>query len=106
MQIRIPGRRRGTVLAFTLMALIAILALTVVFYSRAGRSKPEETVVESQTAPNPVPSELDVTTGSIAATNPADDSETPPPASTPMPMPPPPPPPIATPDDRNLPPEG
>lgn len=98
MHIHIAGRRRGSTLAFLLMALIAILALVVVFLSRAGRD-------DKQTA-NPAAE----VSAPVAATqtNQTTDTATAGVSQTPAPgiIIPPPPPLLTTPDTRDLPPEG
>jgi len=97
------SRRRGSTLVFALMVIIAVLAIGVVFISRAGRD--ETTPPPSVDAPAPsatddlssaaVPGQPDIqtTAGEVQP--------------TPVNFPPPPPPPIAaTPDPKTLPPEG
>lgn len=92
------ARRRGTTLVFVLMALIAALALAVVFLSRAGRNNAD------QQQPAPEATVAVPTTISAGDELTSDTGDTPA-AVQPQVMPPPPP--LAvTPDARDLPPEG
>ncbi len=99
MRITIAAHRRGSILAFLLMALIAVLALVVVFFSRASRTQLGAVPAENQTTTSIGALNDDVTTPSLSPEDePAMHSV------SPQNMPPPPP--AATPDTRNLPPEG
>lgn len=103
MQITVRSRRRGNILAFVLMGIIALLAIALVLFSRARREgnpepAPHIDAPQTLTAPAEPPSAVDsVTTTPDILTNEATAPaaiQTPPPA-----------PPVTTPDTRDLPPE-
>lgn len=104
MQKFVNHRQRGTAIAFILMAVIAILAIVVVLLSRAAR-RDDPNVIEA-------PAAEEITTGTETA-EPDFATTAPSPTITPSAsenfqgsVPPPPPLPPATPDSRDLPPEG
>jgi hypothetical protein len=96
MQIQFINHRRGSVIAFVLMGVIAVLVIVVVMLSRAtrhnGASAPA-TAAETTGTLNEqaIPVATDLQSSETAA---------------PVQLPPPPPPVSATPDNSNLPPEG
>lgn len=102
MKIIDQSRRQGSVLVFVLMGLIALLALGVVFVSRAGRDKPRASVPAGETATASPGAETalpgdSAMTGNVATTAAAIQQS---------PVPPPPPTPIPEQDQKALPPEG
>lgn len=99
MQNQSISTRRGNVIAFLLMGLIAVLAIVVGLLSRANRNK----TVEATTAVH-APSE--VTTSSESIPSPAAEMSSDTTASEQFQFPPPPPPAFQTPDPATLPPEG
>lgn len=105
MMIHSCSRHRGAVYVFVLMGLIALLALTVVFISRAGRDEPGQIQVTEKN--ESVPQTEDTSLTDEASTSTFKEPAAIEAVRTPEPVVPPPPvTPIPTANPQSLPPEG